>query len=316
MKFLLFILLCIALYGNTSDTYAWDSAAAKYMPLQVGNVWVYRTYKSGSTWICYAYEKYKITGTSIVNNHSYYDIEKTVNLYNPICSTWVFPVGSRLFRNTQIRIDSNTTNLVGTENCNIDSLRAGNGDTNSVCPHLYTPVVCSISNQFIFGFTKPAKRYYPEGVASWEYMWYIQDFGFTRYHLSQTGNFAADMLLTGCIINGVLYGDTNTLVGTNQISTQIPSQFSLSQNYPNPFNPITHFKFQIAEFGLVKLTVYDALGKEVELLLNQQLQPGTYEADWDASAYPSGIYYYKLKVETSQRDLFTETKKMVLIKQE
>jgi len=314
MKFLGIILLGIALYGNTSDTYAWDSTAAKYMPLQVGNIWVYRTYKSGSTWICYAYEKYKITGTSIVNNHSYFDIEKTVNLYNPICSTWVFPVGSRLFRYTQIRIDSNTINLVGTENCIIDSLRAGNGDTNSVCPHLYTPVICGISNQFIFGYTKPAKRYYAAGVASEEYMWYIQDFGFARYHLSQPGNYVADMLLTGCIINGILYGDTNTLVGISQLNSEIPEKFSLSQNYPNPFNPATHFGFRIADFGLVNLTVYDALGKEVEVLVDQQLQPGIYEADWDASAYPSGVYYYKLKVETSQRVVFTETKKMVLIK--
>lgn len=311
MKFLVIILLGIALYGNTSDTYAWDSTAAKYMPLQVGNIWVYRTYKSGPTWICYAYEKYKISGISIVNNHSYFDIEKTVSLYNPICSTWVFPVGSRLFRNTQIRIDSNTVNLVGTENCTIDSLRAGNGDTNSVCPHLYTPVVCGISNQFIFGFTKPAKRYYAEGVASEEYMWYIQDFGFARYHLYQSGNYAADMLLTGCIISGVLYGDTNTLVGISQLNIGIPETFSLSQNYPNPFNPVTKIKFTISGTTAAQtiLYVYSALGKEVAVLVNQQLQPGTYEADWDASSYPSGVYYYRLESGD-----FKETKKMVLIK--
>ncbi|HWA06160.1 MAG TPA: T9SS type A sorting domain-containing protein [Ignavibacteria bacterium] len=285
------------------------------MPLQVGNVWVYRTYKSGATWICYAYEKYNITGTSIVNNHTYYNIDRTVNLYNPICSTWVFPVGSRLFRNTQIRIDSNTTNIVSTENCTIDSLRASNGDTNSVCPHLYTPVVCGISNQLIFGYDKPAKRYYAQGVGSEEYMWYIKDFGFARYHLSQTGNFAADMILTGCVIDGVLYGDTNTLVGTNQISTEVPNIFSLSQNYPNPFNPVTKFKFSIPQIETThrvvttRLKIFDALGHEIAILVDQQLQPGIYEADWDASAYPSGVYYYKLESGS-----YSETKRMVLLK--
>ena len=93
-----------------------------------------------------------------------------------------------------------------------------------------------------------------------------------------------------------VYKVWGSFVGIKNISNEIPQSFSLSQNYPNPFNPVTHFGFRIAEFGLVKLTVYDALGKEVQVLVNEQLQPGSYEADWDASAYPSGVYYYKLEV--------------------
>jgi len=60
---------------------------------------------------------------------------------------------------------------------------------------------------------------------------------------------------------------------------------------------------------LVRLTVFDVIGREIEVLVNQQLQPGTYEVSWDASAYPSGVYYYRLEA-----GLFSETKKMVLIK--
>jgi hypothetical protein len=125
--------------------------------------------------------------------------------------------------------------------------------------------------------------------------------------------------LQGCIIDGVLHGDTSFPVGINVLSTDIPETFSLSQNYPNPFNPVTKIKFQIpllrgveAVGGrgvLTQLTIYDALGKEIAILVNQQLQPGIYESDWDASAYPSGVYYYKL-----ESDSYTETKKMVLIK--
>ena len=91
--------------------------------------------------------------------------------------------------------------------------------------------------------------------------------------------------------------------------SELAESFKLSQNYPNPFNPVTHFEFRIADFGLVRLTVFDAIGREIEALVNQQLQPGTYEVSWDASAYPSGVYYYRLEAGS-----FTETKKIVLIK--
>jgi len=105
-----------------------------------------------------------------------------------------------------------------------------------------------------------------------------------------------------------------TPLNINQINTEIPKTFELSQNYPNPFNPVTRIKFSIPHVEVafmrpVQLMVYDALGKEVAVLVNQQLQPGTYEADWDASAYPSGVYYYRL-----QSGSFTETKKMLMIK--
>ena len=105
-------------------------------------------------------------------------------------------------------------------------------------------------------------------------------------------------------------------IGINQINSEIPDKFVLSQNYPNPFNPTTKIKFAISGTSMAQtiLSVYNTLGKEVAILVNQKLQPGTYETDWDASAFPSGVYYYKLNVKSSQRDVFTETKKMVLIK--
>jgi len=98
------------------------------------------------------------------------------------------------------------------------------------------------------------------------------------------------------------------------LSSRIPEQFSLSQNYPNPFNPRTKIRFSLpnpSEGGAPALTliIYDALGREVETLINEQLNAGTYEADWNAEKYSSGIYYYKLFT-----DGFGETKKMILIK--
>lgn len=97
--------------------------------------------------------------------------------------------------------------------------------------------------------------------------------------------------------------------GVTIISSETPNIYKLVQNFPNPFNPVTNIGFQIVEFGFTRIVVYDALGKQVQNLVNQELKPGTYEFNWDASAYPSGIYFYKL---TSNG--YTDTKKMVLIK--
>jgi uncharacterized delta-60 repeat protein len=98
-------------------------------------------------------------------------------------------------------------------------------------------------------------------------------------------------------------------IGIANVSTEIPNKFSLGQNYPNPFNPVTNIKMDIQHAGSVKLVVYDILGKEVETLVNEHLSAGSFKIDWDASAYQSGVYYYRM---TS--GVFSETKKLILIK--
>lgn len=95
----------------------------------------------------------------------------------------------------------------------------------------------------------------------------------------------------------------------NQISSEIPHEYLLSQNYPNPFNPSTVIKFQIPEAAFTELNVYDVLGRKVSQLVNEKLQAGVYETEWNASAMPSGIYFYRLKSGN-----YTKTHKMILIK--
>lgn len=94
-------------------------------------------------------------------------------------------------------------------------------------------------------------------------------------------------------------------------SGSIAQDFSLSQNYPNPFNPSTKIKFSINGTSAIQtfLSVYDITGHEIAVLVNEKLPPGSYETDWDASSYPSGVYYYKM---TSGN--FKLTKKMILLK--
>ncbi len=76
--------------------------------------------------------------------------------------------------------------------------------------------------------------------------------------------------------------NTNFTIGIKQISTEIPTKFSLSQNYPNPFNPVTKIKFDIPRWRgeggwTTTLRVYDITGREIQTLINEKLQPGTYE---------------------------------------
>jgi hypothetical protein len=100
-------------------------------------------------------------------------------------------------------------------------------------------------------------------------------------------------------------------VGITPISSNVPAKYSLQQNYPNPFNPTTVIRYSIPKSGMVKLAVYDLLGKEIAVLGNEYQNAGTYSATFTSGDYhlSSGIYFYKLTAGN-----YSETKKMVLVK--
>jgi len=102
---------------------------------------------------------------------------------------------------------------------------------------------------------------------------------------------------------------SNQLIGVQNISSETPERFNLYQNYPNPFNPVTRINFDIPKSGMVKLAVYDALGREVSRLVNEYLAEGSYSAELNGFALASGIYFYTLRSGS-----FTLTKKMILTK--
>lgn len=99
-------------------------------------------------------------------------------------------------------------------------------------------------------------------------------------------------------------------IGIQNISSAIPEKFELYQNYPNPFNPVTKIKFDIPKNIIVKIKIYDILGREVETLVNEKLVPGKYEIDWQAANYPSGVYFYRIETDGE----FEKTGKMILLK--
>lgn len=95
----------------------------------------------------------------------------------------------------------------------------------------------------------------------------------------------------------------------NQINSNIPGKFSLFQNYPNPFNPSTKIGYQIQKNSFVNLKIFDALGRELETIVNEIQPAGTYEVTFNASHYPGGVYFYRLNTGD-----FSQTNKMLMIK--
>lgn len=89
----------------------------------------------------------------------------------------------------------------------------------------------------------------------------------------------------------------------------LPIEFKLEQNYPNPFNPSTIIKFGIPERSIVLIKIYDVLGSEVTTLLNQEMEKGWYELNFNGGDYSSGIYIYRM-----QAGNYISTKKMLMIK--
>jgi cyclomaltodextrinase / maltogenic alpha-amylase / neopullulanase len=89
----------------------------------------------------------------------------------------------------------------------------------------------------------------------------------------------------------------------------VPAELSLAQNYPNPFNPTTGVRFQVAGVSDVKLVVYDILGREIAVLVNERKTPGSYEVTFDGRGLASGVYIYRLTAGT-----FVQTRKMLLLK--
>ena len=106
------------------------------------------------------------------------------------------------------------------------------------------------------------------------------------------------------------YRSSNPIIDTVQAQTHSEVRsFSLLPNFPNPFNPETSIRYEIAESRSVRLVIYDILGREVGVPVNERKAPGIYEARFNASGVASGVYFYRLTAGN-----FVQTRKMVVLK--
>jgi hypothetical protein len=107
------------------------------------------------------------------------------------------------------------------------------------------------------------------------------------------------------------------VTGIASQSENVPASYSLSQNYPNPFNPSTTIQYELPKVSMVRLSVFDLLGREVSVLVNERKNAGPYEANFSGSNLASGVYFYRLQarqIDGGQAGVFTQTKKLVILK--
>jgi hypothetical protein len=265
----------------------------------VGNIYVYESSSIYPPF--YSRQKVRITKDTVVSGKRFYYFN------NPLPGFWNY--------GNWYRIDGVTgvvTGIANNYNCNylinekyIDSLGSRKSDSLKKCGTNLRSLCVDTLSLSILGIPSKQKAFLEDGlvIVTRQYSKY---FGITRVDLWEiTGN---TVYLVGCKINGVTYGDT-LLTGIENVSTEVPSSYSLGQNYPNPFNPMCNVQFTMCNAGNVKLVVYDIQGREVLTLVNDKLSAGTYEVKFDGSGLTSGVYFYRMVSEG-----FTETKKMLLIK--
>ena len=226
------------------------------------------------------------------------------------------------------RIDSNSMNVYGYYNgadVLLDSLLGISnnffrGKRNYVCTF---PVKVDVLTNYLLFNSPPfrkAKYVQNDNREATYFYFLVENFGLCEVYNCELDT-GFNLSTVGCIINGVVYGDT-TLTGIQKLSSFIPENFSLSQNYPNPFNPNTIINYSIPsnvkrETSNVKLVVYNNLGKEIATLVNEKQNAGSYEVEFNGEGFPSGVYFYNLVVSSSNSlstTDFAETKRMILLK--
>jgi hypothetical protein len=176
--------------------------------------------------------------------------------------------------------------------------------------------LCGTGNYPTTGDDCITLKYAPTGVQQW-----LIKYGGIYLNSADDGNDLLidnnqNVFITGSsrrinVIDYVTVTIKYSQVVQTQINNQeIPTDNKLLQNYPNPFNNDTKFRVQISKFGFVNIKVYDILGREKYMILNQKLNPGTYEMTLNGNDLVSGVYFYQLFID----GLLIETKKLVLIK--
>jgi photosystem II stability/assembly factor-like uncharacterized protein len=244
---------------------------------------IYKTTDGGNSWL------YKFVQDSLGTGYALMDIRFYDNNTGYIAGSTVF--FGAIMKTTD---SGNSWKVI---------LRTENPFFNVACP--------AVSKVYVSSYTYNRVYYSTNAGLSWSVQ-YVGGDG-SLLSLSFTNEFSGY-----CTNNSSIYKTTNGGVWITQISSAIPEDYILYQNYPNPFNPSTTITFEIPSWegygdsrgvGLITLKIYDINGREVAVLVNEKLQPGSYQADWNASSFSSGVYFCKLAA-----DNFSKTKRMILLK--
>ncbi len=295
-----------------------------YYPLTLGNYWIYKM-EIWDNWPIISYSEDTFTRKvvskeTLSNNKEYFKIEEIY--YGSAYTNYVYERVDSV-NGYVYRFDNDCSNPDSEKV--MDNFTAQVGDSLliqrfTVCWDSILTLFSAEGSESIFNENRNFRSFEYYSLMSHTYK-LAQGLGI--YNMRWGYDFGStDFFLKGCVTNGIVYGDT-TLTDIDADKNSIPTEFKLEQNYPNPFNPVTTIKYTIpivtlsgalptgrqVEGSRVQLKVYDVLGNEIATLVNEQKNTGSYEVNWNASNYPSGVYFYRLQAGT-----FTETKKMLLLK--
>ncbi|MFA6978511.1 MAG: T9SS type A sorting domain-containing protein [Ignavibacteriaceae bacterium] len=280
-----------------------------YYPLQTGNYWEYQSYWEQMPFPPTDSSSHSIEvigDTLLENGHTY-----KILLHKDITP-------SQYQYNQFERIDSLTgcvyryiNDTTANHEYMSDSLFAQAGD-NIYSSHgritssgNYFTQCLSVRNDSAFGIPTQLKTFQDQSFIPGSIYTLAKGFGELYGSVCEMGCGSTNLVYAK--IDGKEYGKKITLINSDENFS--PNLFILNQNFPNPFNPSTVISFQLSVNSKVSLKVYDVLGKEVAILVNEEESEGTYKIDFDGSKLASGIYFYILRA-----DNFIQNRKMILLK--
>jgi hypothetical protein len=293
-----------ALWRTTNGGANWDSTGL-YLPTAVTESGYNNSLFCNGSNIWFGTDNSKVyTSTNSGLNWTARLISATTGVY-ALCFSWPFYTegyagGNSLYATTNSGVNWNLTTSIGTGNF------GGITSTN-------LPVENPLLGYPIWYVRSDNKIYASSIMGNWN-IDFTAPSGIYK-HISQA--MPGRGIWAVCDNGGISFH--SILAGVEKIGKVVPDKFELFQNYPNPFNPITKIRFEVpshlsssnASIGdlMISLKVFDIAGREITTLVNEQLQPGTYEVTFDGSNYPSGIYFYRLNTGT-----FVDAKKLILLK--
>jgi hypothetical protein len=285
----LFVFLSIEIAYSQADS------VLAYLPLGIGNQWQYKVHQivfgppHTDTTTYYSFSM--IERDTIMSNGYQYQVIK-----------------SSAFETRYVHIDSATACVYEYENDSsrgfkTDSLRCSQGDLfgrDSYCEFIDTATVLNYQT-WVMGID----RFRPDITVNHTL---AMDVGMTSQYIYESYGWGIEVIsnLVYAKINGNEFGEMVT--SQNDIKNELTG-FNLHQNYPNPFNPSTIIKYSVPQESFITLKIYNALGQEVAELVNETKPAGSYEVEFNAEDFSSGIYIYQM----TGGDV-VETKKMVLMK--
>lgn len=286
----------------TSYTFAQtDTTKKEFYPLNIGNVWQYRDESN-------AVSTEKIIGDTVVDGIQYFLL-----IHSLQTSGGLMRIDS-LFRVINRRGGPYWGDSCGGNNLyELSIYHLGEEDSTSwkICDGLYLEQFVrynGISVMNIFGQAREVMDFDYGGIAEGgDTLWFYGARLAKGIGMIEEQHYEwSYMILQGAIIDGVQYG---TIVSVDEMPVTIPENTILYPNYPNPFNPTTKIRYSVPNTSLIFIKIYDVLGNEVATLVNEHKPAGTYEVNWDAGNFPSGVYFYKLQTEN-----YIAVKKMLLMK--